>query len=379
MFGQKEIDFLNALDIVAFNDALRQNESIFERRKERFLPFYRVLSFYYDNLPKVEVENRLKLFTTKELVDLTLRFYKQLSPETYKRAKNTMFGKVREVILHPTRDFPHFDIDKERGKQLGNHRNSCGFKDGKKYIELEPESRLSGYVRTAHELGHACTQYNFTEKDWYKEFLLSEIDSRFAELLITNYLHSIGEISNRDAIDITNYFIAEQREKLGYCLCEANVMNALMQIQEGRDVTKADLENIFHTMGGPVVESMKKLSQTERKLGQRRGGDFEHELQYVIGTIVATSMLGDYLDDKKYMKWYDKKFLDTIDKLTLEEGIVLIGNRDMAIEKIKALPQEEKQELFGKTMNDMLAEHLAFSEDNNQRAKQLDAQNEREK
>ena len=86
MFGQKEIDFLNALDIVAFNDALRQNESIFERRKERFLPFYRVLSFYYDNLPKVEVENRLKLFTTKELVDLTLRFYKQLSPETYKRA-----------------------------------------------------------------------------------------------------------------------------------------------------------------------------------------------------------------------------------------------------------------------------------------------------
>jgi len=79
------------------------------------------------------------------------------------------------------------------------------------------------------------------------------------------------------------------------------------------------------------------------------------------------------------MKWYDKKFLDMIHKLSFEEGIIYIGNREKTIEEIRALPKEEKQTLFGKTMNEMLAEHLAFSEDNNMISKQLETQNERGK
>ena len=377
MFGEKEREFLNNLDINAFNDALRDNQHIFEKRIKRFLPFYRVLAFYHANLPRCDAKNPNKVFSTQDVIDKTLAFYKQLSPETYKRAKNTMAGKVGEVILHDPREFPH--QDGERGKQLGNHRNSCGFKEGKKYIEIEPENHLSGYVRVAHELGHAGTQYNFGLNDWHKDILLSEIDSRFAELLITNYLCKNGDISEKEKYDLINSFTKEQKEKLGYCLCEANVMNVLMQIQEGRDITRQDLEDVFNSMNGPVIDSMKKLAQTENKKGVRRGGDFEYELQYVVGTIVATTMFGDFQEDKKYMKWYDKKFLDTIHKLSFEEGIIYIGNREKTIEEIRALPKEEKQTLFGKTMNEMLAEHLAFSEDNNMRSKQLETQNERGK
>ncbi len=377
MFGEKEIEFLNNLDINEFNKALKQNENIFDQRIERFLPFHKILSFYYDNLPKVEVENRVRIFTTKQLVDMTLAFYKQLSPETYKRAKKTMSGKERDVILHPARDYP--DRDGEKGKRLGAHRNRCGFLQGKKYIEIEPENHLSGLVRAAHELGHACTQFNFDNNEWYREHLLSEIDSRFAEILMAEYLIRNGMISQGDAFDLINHFTAEQREKLGYCLCEANVMSVLKQIQEGRDVTKQDLQDVFSTMNGPIIDSLNKLTITDNKRGQRRGGDFEYELQYVIGTIVATSMFGKFLDDKKYMKWYDKNYLDTIHKLTFEEGIVYIGNKGMKIEEIRNMPKEERGELFGKTLSDMLAEHLAFAEDNNAKSKQFNAKSEREK
>ena len=370
MLGEKEIEFLNNLDINAFNAAIKDNQPIFEHRIERFKPFMKVLLFYYDSLPRVSVKNGSKDFSTQELIDTTLAFYKKLSPETYKRAKATLSGKTREVILHDPREFPSFDG--ERGKKLGHHRNSCGFRQGKKYIELEPESHLSGYVRVAHELGHACSQFKFKDNDWFKEVLLSEVDSRFAELLITDYLATKGEITEEERIDLINYFTAEQVEKLSYCICEAKTMFALMQIQEGGDITKQDLQEMCENMSGPIVDAFERLSCTKNTFGSKKGGYFEYELQYIVGTIVATKMFNEFKDDTRYMKWFDKNFLDTIDKLTFEEGIIYLGNRGMTVEQIKGMDKDKRQQLFGSTMNDMLAEHLAFAEDNNLRAKQLE-------
>ncbi len=400
MLGKVEKNYIRKLNIKKFNEGLRKNENIFQEEIDRYGKYERALKFYYSNI-KVRKDNNIYKtdFTTDELLDMTIDFFKELSPELGARAEALRKGEAGNAYFHEPRDFHkpkvltktqkikkvvygikklivedifHNPVQypKDLLPSIENmpHRNSCGFRNGEKYIEIEPENHLTGYVRVAHEMMHGCTQFNFKKGEWFKDVVVDEIDSRLAERLMADYVFSKGIISQKEYHELLNCFNHEQRQKLGDALREFKMIKHFSKILKQRDITKQDLAEYCNDSKGPIVDYMKSISSPT-------AGRMAHELEYVLGSVVANNLYDEYKSNpRRFMLWYENNLLDNMKNLTLEEATILCGKKVMKIEDLKNLTVKDKRMLSNEALKDMSAKHLVYIEKNTQ---SLDRDNNR--
>jgi len=400
MLGKVEKNYIRKLNIKKFNEALRKNQPVFQEEIDRYGKYERALKFYFSTI-KVRKDNNIYKtnFTTDELLDMTVDCFNGLSPELGRRANDIRTGKAGNTFFHEPRDFhkpkvltrtqkikkamygiKKFIVEdmfhnpvqypKDLLPSIENlpHRNSCGFRNGEKYIEIEPENHLTGYVRAAHEIMHGCTQFNFQKGEWFKDFVVDEIDSRFAERLMADYVYSKGEISQKEYHELLNCFNYEQKQKLGDALREFKMIKHFNRILKQRDITKEDLAEYCVEAKGPIVDYMKSISGPT-------AGRMAHELEYVLGSVVANNLYDEYKQNpQRFMLWYEKNLLDNMKNLTLEEATILCGKKVMKIEDLQKLTVKDKRMLSDEALKDMSAKHLIYIEKNTQ---ELDKDNNR--
>ena len=141
-------------------------------------------------------------------------------------------------------------------------------------------------------------------------------------------------------------------------------MQKLANIVEHRDVTKKDLKEHFDSHNGPTITSLQNLRG-------KKAGNATHEMEYIIGSIVANKLFDDYKNNSNFMSWYEENYLDQIQKLTLEDALCLCNNL-LTIDELKQLSPKERDIKAKDALVTMSTKHILDSEASKNKLDALD-------
>ena len=354
------------------SELLLKNYPLYQKMIKKHGFISHVLSLFVTKAIPSKPNNKPKHFSTEDIVYHTFLCFNSVHPRLGELVQGIMTGNNFQKIFLPVRKIPkNFKLSKvafqrqtlnlskskllkNRNKLLKNKRtgslsNFCVISSTEKpSMVIEPEGSLRGLVMPAHEMMHACSIA--TRKPPYdlNDEIVTEIESHFAERIMIDYLYENKIISLVEKYELLNI-----KNNLFIKDCFDNISDmGMMQLfnnafENGEDIDKkiADLPPDFVTVFLNSVQNVQN----------RDGKNFEYQLRYTIGHIVANEMYEKYKSNKDYMDWYLQVFMKKIATLNYKEAIILCDSMSYNVTSIKCLPQRTLENKYRKSLYNMIS------------------------
>ena len=319
----------------------RKADQVFARRRSH--DFLRSIGFllgdmgnlYMDLRPKhkTQVAERKSEHTVEEMVKLVMLFYKDLDQEIYERVASFVNSAVRVPYKNGRVPAGKVDGEIQRFFEKTGSRNrnflfytkdlldpkvadTCNSSVGLDVVEQNGEkvdcrvavfnivNTIQGYYTIAHELGHISSQRMVEMKSARADFV-GEIESLFMEKLFNNYMLDWGMITEEEHKAHTTKRRESLKNDLSKMLQEADLLSVVKPPITHESLVEA--EEIFRTdpkysKNYPYL--MLRLAET---VNTNRSAAYMY--RYVVGELVSSALLDDYIKDPVATMGRYKEFL----------------------------------------------------------------------
>ncbi len=380
---RKISEVIKSFDMEELNAYAKQRLPYFLVMQDNFGFMVACLHKYINLAQTIKYNNYKKSFTTQEILFHTISCFDMLHPTLGKRAKDIIQNKNFKSILFPVvNEKRQYKLVKEKINLSLSNKKQIKFLKKKKLTHmhpgshhykyfpkkncvivfkqtpvliLEPTNTLRGLIVPAHEMMHACSTYGLAPNYFLKDILVTEIESIFAEKIMTDYLHQNNIISLKEKYEINNMRNFAFFTNTSNAIANMGAMKIVIAAMEKGKIEKEDLikmgDSLFKTFG----ESLDEINLMKDR-------NFEHNFRYVIGHIVADHMYRKFNKDPDFINWYVDVYLKNLDKLSLKEAIVLCDKMPKKIKEIKDLPEKELNDTFKLAFAKMTYRAMKYTE-----------------
>lgn len=380
---RKISEVINSFDMEELNAYASKQLPYFLKMHDDFGYMVACLHNFINLAQIIKYNNYKKSFTTQEILFYTISCFDMLHPTLGKRAKNIIQNKNFQSILFPViNEKRKYNLIKEKINLSLSNKKQIKFLKKKNLTHMQPgvcaigkfpkkncvivfkqqpililapTNTLRGLITPSHEMMHACSTYGLAPKYFLKDILVTEIESIFAEKVMTDYLYQNNIISLKEKYEINNMRNFAFFTNTSNAIAEMGAMKIVISAMEKGNIKKEDLIKMGNNL-------LKTFGESLDSINLMKGRNYEYNFRYVIGHIVADTMYRKFKKDPKFIDWYVDTYLNNLDKLSLKEAVVLCEKQSKNIKEIKRMSEQELNNNFKRAFANMTYRAMKYTE-----------------